>query len=412
MASNCIEQCVRVDYSGYYPRGRALWYNIPQHGNNEILIHQQNPMISNRSHRGPTSYMPSEPIDLVYTWVNGTEPTFRDTIRRYTKIIDENRFHEKNELKYSLRSIEKFAPWLRHIYIITNGQIPAWLNLEHPRISIVSHGDICPPDLVGHMLPTFSSFVIETFIHRIPNLSQRFLYLNDDIFLGKPLYLDHMLSASDGLRIWNAWQLPNCADACPWRFIGDGTCDMSCYTEMCHYDGDDCANDEVNDQNGHYALVDDEQVKKIVLNSNGDVPDDYTFSDAPKIKVQRREKNTRGLTTRHSSSHTMIQKSNADHSLGNHFIDSLINSNFVLNEKYGFKERRMIAHVGFLLDRTVMKEMLGKFPKEFNRTRSHRLRNGKQSIQLSFFYYNFVMSEQKYESDVELFDKIDTDGSG
>lgn len=48
-------------------------------------------------------------------------------------------FLDNEELRFSLRSIEKFAPWVRHIYIVTNGQIPYWLNLSHPKISIIKH---------------------------------------------------------------------------------------------------------------------------------------------------------------------------------------------------------------------------------------------------------------------------------
>ena len=53
--------------------------------------------------------------------------------------ISSSRFEDNEELRYSLRSIERFAPWVRHVYIVTNGQIPHWLNLEYPRVSIVTH---------------------------------------------------------------------------------------------------------------------------------------------------------------------------------------------------------------------------------------------------------------------------------
>ena len=47
------------------------------------------------------------------------------------------------ELRYSLRSVEKYAPWIRNIYIVTNGQIPSWLKVDHPRLTIVSHEVSC-----------------------------------------------------------------------------------------------------------------------------------------------------------------------------------------------------------------------------------------------------------------------------
>jgi len=59
---------------------------------------------------------------------------------------------DNGELRYSLRSVETFAPWVRNIYIVTNGQVPAWLNVNHPRIKIIKHEDIFPNK---EDLPTF-----------------------------------------------------------------------------------------------------------------------------------------------------------------------------------------------------------------------------------------------------------------
>jgi hypothetical protein len=76
-----------------------------------------------------------------------------------------------------------FAPWVRTIHIVTAGQTPAWLDTGHPRVRIVDHREILPPDA----LPTFNSQAIETGLHRIPGLSEHFVYLNDDMFLGRPV---------------------------------------------------------------------------------------------------------------------------------------------------------------------------------------------------------------------------------
>ena len=73
------------------------------------------------------------------------------------------RFRDREELRYSLRSLEKHAPWVRHVYLITNGQIPGWLNMDNPRITVVPHEDIFEDQ--SH-LPTFSSSAIEANIHR------------------------------------------------------------------------------------------------------------------------------------------------------------------------------------------------------------------------------------------------------
>lgn len=53
--------------------------------------------------------------------------------------ISKNRFADNDELKYSMRSLEKFAPWIRYIFLVTNGQIPSWLNTSHPRLRLISH---------------------------------------------------------------------------------------------------------------------------------------------------------------------------------------------------------------------------------------------------------------------------------
>lgn len=73
-------------------------------------------------------------------------------------------FTQLQELRYSLRSLERYAPWVRHVYLVTNGQIPYWLDLENPRLTVVTHDQIFPN--LSH-LPTFSSPAIESHIHRL-----------------------------------------------------------------------------------------------------------------------------------------------------------------------------------------------------------------------------------------------------
>lgn len=124
-------------------------------------------------------------IDLVYTWVDGSDPVWQEKKQQYSAEIKEDvanfpcRFIDNDELKYSLRSVEKYAPWINHIYIITDNQIPSWLNLDNPKVSIVDHKEIMPLEV----LPTFNSLAIEYCMHKIPNLSEYFLYANDDEFI-------------------------------------------------------------------------------------------------------------------------------------------------------------------------------------------------------------------------------------
>ncbi len=124
------------------------------------------------------------PIDLIYLWVDGTDPVWRAKRNCYMpegsatsiETTSEARWIESNELLYSLRSVERHAPWINHIFIITDCQCPKWLNTDHPKISIIDHRDIISEDA----LPTFNSCAIESCLYRIPNLSEHFIVGNDD----------------------------------------------------------------------------------------------------------------------------------------------------------------------------------------------------------------------------------------
>jgi len=108
----------------------------------------------------------------------------------------DNRYRDSNELLYSLRSLEKYAPWIRHVYLVTDNQVPNWLDTSNPRITVVPHEDIFPNK--SH-LPVFSSPSIEAHLHRIPGLSERFAYFNDDVFLGAPTWPEDFI-ALDGAQ--------------------------------------------------------------------------------------------------------------------------------------------------------------------------------------------------------------------
>jgi len=131
-------------------------------------------------------------IDLVYLWVDGSDEKWlakknaalQSLGRTLSKTaVSAKRWNDHDELKYSLRSVEKFIPWINHIFIVTDEQTPKWLDLQNPKITIIDHKKIIPEKY----LPTFNSSCIELFLHKIPNLSEHFLFANDDMFFGKPL---------------------------------------------------------------------------------------------------------------------------------------------------------------------------------------------------------------------------------
>ncbi|XP_027248366.1 N-acetylglucosamine-1-phosphotransferase subunits alpha/beta isoform X3 [Cricetulus griseus] len=190
--------------------------------------------------------------DLAF--LSGFPPTFKETSQLKTKLpetlsskiklskqdedVSASRFEDNEELRYSLRSIERHAPWVRNIFIVTNGQIPSWLNLDNPRVTIVTHQDIFRN--LSH-LPTFSSPAIESHIHRIEGLSQKFIYLNDDVMFGKDVWPDDFYSHSKGQKVYLTWPVPNCAEGCPGSWIKDGYCDKACNNSACDWDGGDCS---------------------------------------------------------------------------------------------------------------------------------------------------------------------------
>ncbi len=141
----------------------------------------------------PTTTEVRGPVDVVYTWVDGDDPQWDEARRRRLDEADGGalrreaggraRFTSHDELRYSMRSLHLFAPWVRRIHLVTAGQAPAWLDTSHPSVQLVDHRDILPADA----LPTFNSHAIETGLHRVPDLSEQFVYFNDDVLLGRPV---------------------------------------------------------------------------------------------------------------------------------------------------------------------------------------------------------------------------------
>lgn len=137
-----------------------------------------------------------EKIDFVITWLDSTDRNWIKERNKYSKKkIDESRYRDWDLLKYWFRAIEKNAPWVNKIYFITYGHLPKWLNTDNNKIVIVNHKDY----ISKKNLPTFNSCVLENNFINIKDLSEKFVYFNDDTFinnlsspedffiLGKPL---------------------------------------------------------------------------------------------------------------------------------------------------------------------------------------------------------------------------------
>lgn len=132
-------------------------------------------------------------VDIVYTWVNGSDPEHLRLKSKYNGgiIKADNRDRCIDELRFSMRSLYKNLPWHRGmIYIVSPGQTPSWLDTNHPRVKVINQDDILPEyDMFGKKVsPTFNSFAIEWFLDQIPGLTDHFIQLNDEYFFKRPVH--------------------------------------------------------------------------------------------------------------------------------------------------------------------------------------------------------------------------------
>lgn len=130
--------------------------------------------------------MDNRPIDFVLLWVDGSDPAWRAEFARYRRAgggdASEVRYRDWGLLPYWFRGVERFAPWVRRIHLVTWGHVPPGLERAHPKLRLVRHADYIPSE----WLPTFNSNVIELNLHRLEGLAERFVLFNDDTLLTAP----------------------------------------------------------------------------------------------------------------------------------------------------------------------------------------------------------------------------------
>lgn len=152
------------------------------------------------------------PIDAVFMWVDGADPDW-DSKRRArlansptTWRLDEDhdavssaRFVSRDEIYYSVTAIKSFMPWVRTIYIVTDGQVHQRIAQEYPDVRFVDHSDIFPDPSV---LPVFNSQAIESCLHRIQGLAEHFICFNDDVMVVRPLAPTTFFDANGAARFF------------------------------------------------------------------------------------------------------------------------------------------------------------------------------------------------------------------
>lgn len=153
-----------------------------------------------------------DPVDIVYTWVDGDDPdwlsNFRSTAQAEGRDVDEAaigraRYRSRDELRYSLRSVWAHCGWVRTIWIVTAGQRPSWLE-DDPRIRIVDHSEILGADA----LPTFNSHAIEAALHRINDLAEHFVYFNDDMLVARSIRPELFFTPNGLARVFQSGARP------------------------------------------------------------------------------------------------------------------------------------------------------------------------------------------------------------
>ncbi len=129
-------------------------------------------------------------IDFVVLWVDGNDLKWRKEKDKYKKEIlnkskedGEERYRDWNLFHYWFRGVEKYAPWVRNVFLVTCGQTPQWININHPKLRLVNHEDF----IDNRYLPTFNSSAIEINLHKIKDLGEYFVFFNDDMFLTRPV---------------------------------------------------------------------------------------------------------------------------------------------------------------------------------------------------------------------------------
>jgi hypothetical protein len=160
-------------------------------------------------------------IDVVVAWVDGRDTQHRAKRERY--LADpggdakpkraahiEQRFSDNDEIRFCLRSIHNYAPWIRTIWLVTDDQVPAAINRRRAKrenIRLVDHREIFRG--YEQLLPTFNSLAIETMLWRIEGLADRFLYFNDDVMLVGPVEPTDFFSNEGKVRLrgrWSNWK--------------------------------------------------------------------------------------------------------------------------------------------------------------------------------------------------------------
>lgn len=126
-----------------------------------------------------------EKIDLVVTYVDSMDKDWQELYNKYKplskdeQVSGKQRFRQNPHFIYWFRGVAKYAAWINNIFLVvqSRSQVPDWIDTN--KVKIILHEEIIPQEY----LPVFNSQAIEMFLHKIPGLSEKFLYSNDDNYI-------------------------------------------------------------------------------------------------------------------------------------------------------------------------------------------------------------------------------------
>lgn len=143
-------------------------------------------------------------VDAVITWVDGEDPEFVISKEKYKKkelgsntgVLESGllntRFNSVGEVLYCIQLIRKNLIWVNKIFLLTNGQVPGFLTeefIDEFGVILITHSEVFGE--YDKYLPVFNSRSIEAMLSEIPNISEEFIYFNDDVFvINSMLYSD------------------------------------------------------------------------------------------------------------------------------------------------------------------------------------------------------------------------------
>ena len=127
-----------------------------------------------------SSILENEPIDVLIKYIDLSDPDLdREGINQIPKDND------NNELKYSVRSILKYLPWIRKIFILMPNEEVKFFKPQNEikdKIVYVKDKDIIGFDSANNCVFSYNLYKMKQY-----GLSENFILMDDDYFIGQTI---------------------------------------------------------------------------------------------------------------------------------------------------------------------------------------------------------------------------------